>query len=186
MNISLIRKQNVCHLFCNTIKHIITDDIPSYAIERVLIYKNDTIITDDMLNLRLALIPIKLDPRDKTLPREVIFTFEAVYKKETDGYVYSDDIICQNVEGSDIILKGIPISKLIRDQEIKLKAVATISTGYEHSKWSLVCAPSFWKEDSDYVIKIETNGVKTPEEIYNEGIDILKDQLALIMYKDLN
>jgi len=56
----------------NALRRIIISEIPTMAIEKVIMWQNTSVIHDEVLCHRLGLVPIKVDPR--------IFTF----KKETD------------------------------------------------------------------------------------------------------
>jgi DNA-directed RNA polymerase alpha subunit len=185
-----IPKLDFCKMepFCNTLKHIITNDISCYAIDIVTVYKNDSVITCDMLSHRLGLIPIILKP-DTNIP-SIEFGLDITYdaKKSNNGsqIVYSDDIVMKNIllngVSSEIITKGIPISILTPGQTIHIDMLATVSTGYEHAKWSTVCAPSFYKSDTNtYIIKIEPIGSRTAVDIYDEAVGILLSQLDNVL-----
>lgn len=49
--------------FANAFRRILLSDVPSMAVEKVYIYKNTSIIQDEVLAHRLGLIPLKADPR---------------------------------------------------------------------------------------------------------------------------
>lgn len=49
--------------FANVFRRLILSDVPSMAIDKVLIYNNTSIIQDEVLAHRLGLIPLKADPR---------------------------------------------------------------------------------------------------------------------------
>ncbi len=173
---------------CNTLKHIITNDIPCYAIDIVTVYENNSVITDDMLSLRLGLIPIKLDPRVDI--KELEFSIDVEYdKNKSDNgmhIIYSNDITLTNVipglaPVTDIIQQNIPISVLCPGQKLQITATAIVSTGYEHAKWSTVCAPFFDKRDNKYYLKIEPVGSRSSQSIYNESIDILLKQIQNVI-----
>lgn len=47
----------------NALRRILLSDVPSMAIEKVVLYQNTSIIQDEVLAHRLGLIPIKADPK---------------------------------------------------------------------------------------------------------------------------
>lgn len=47
----------------NAFRRLVLSSVPSMAIEKVHIHNNTSIIQDDVLALRLGLIPLKADPR---------------------------------------------------------------------------------------------------------------------------
>lgn len=47
----------------NTFRRLMLSDVPSMAIEKVLIQSNTSIIQDEVLAHRLGLVPLKADPR---------------------------------------------------------------------------------------------------------------------------
>lgn len=54
---------NVHSSLVNTFRRLVLSDVPSMAIEKVLVYNNTSIIQDEVLAHRLGLIPLKADPR---------------------------------------------------------------------------------------------------------------------------
>ncbi|TNJ28931.1 DNA-directed RNA polymerase subunit D [Giardia muris] len=50
-------------IIANTIRRIILDDVPTMAIDTVVMYENTSIIPDEVLSHRLGLVPINVDPR---------------------------------------------------------------------------------------------------------------------------
>lgn len=65
----------------NAFRRILISEVPSMAIEKVMIYNNTTILQDEILAHRLGLIPLKADPR----------LFE--YKSEPDGEPTDQDTL---------------------------------------------------------------------------------------------
>ncbi len=47
----------------NALRRILLSEIPTMAIEKVLLFQNTSVIQDEVLAHRLGLIPIKVDPR---------------------------------------------------------------------------------------------------------------------------
>ena len=50
--------------FANALRRILLAEVPTMAIEKVLMYQNTTLIQDEVFCQRLGMIPIKADPRN--------------------------------------------------------------------------------------------------------------------------
>lgn len=50
--------------FANAFRRLMLSEVPSMAIEKVMIKNNTSIIQDEVLAHRLGLIPLKADPRN--------------------------------------------------------------------------------------------------------------------------
>lgn len=180
----------VNHVLCNTVKQIMANDIPTYAIERVVVYKNDSVITSDILCQRLGLVPIKVDPKDTTNiysleNREIKFVL-SITCTEPIMHIYTNDLVVEDLEGeytNDIITKDIHLSTLTKGQQIEIECYAIVSTGSDHIKWSPVCAPTFVVNGpNSCTLTVESSGSRKPLDIYNESVDKLIDQLNDIAY----
>ena len=133
----------------NAMRRTMMADVPTMAIEDVIIVENTSPMRDEMLAHRLGLIPLKTD-LESYMPKElcdchselgcgkcsVTLTLEAeavdssctVYSKELD----SSDPEVVPVSGE------IPLMKLAQGQRVKLEAYARLGTGHEHAKWQPV------------------------------------------------
>ncbi|XP_077351352.1 DNA-directed RNA polymerases I and III subunit RPAC1 isoform X3 [Festucalex cinctus] len=69
----------------NAFRRILLAEVPTMAIERVLIYNNTSIIQDEVLAQRLGLIPIKADP--------FLFEYRSIDKQSTEEEVSEIDTI---------------------------------------------------------------------------------------------
>jgi len=129
--------------FINSIRRISTVEVPTMAIEEVAFTKNSSVLYDEMLALRLGLIPLSTDLK--------------TYKKKADckcagkgcnscqakltlnakgpGIVYSGELKSKDPKIKPVI-EDIPIVKLAEHQELKLTATAELGTGREHAKWT--------------------------------------------------
>jgi len=114
----------------NAIRRAAMSNVPVLAIEDVAIHKNSSVLFDEYIAARLALLPIKTDlkvykPGDKV---------RLVLKEKGPKTVLSSDIKCTdpNVE---IVAKNVPIVKLKEGQEIFLEMDAVVNIGKEHAKW---------------------------------------------------
>ena len=114
-------------------------EIPILAIDEVEFYKNDSVLYDEVLALRLGLIPLK-NQKNMWLMEEcscggkgcskcsVQLKIQAVGPK----VVYSKDLKGK----ADVVYEEIPIVKLTEGQELELVAKAKLGRGIEHTKYS--------------------------------------------------
>jgi len=74
----------------NTLRRIMIAEVPSMAIERVLIYNNTSLIQDEVLAHRLGLLPIKADPRRFVTRNEhEKVDLECTSEKDANGAKYT-------------------------------------------------------------------------------------------------
>jgi len=130
--------------FANGIRRAMIADVPTLAIEYVNLYDNTSVLYDEQLGLRLALVPLTTD--DGYVPQsdcicgavdgtgcpgcEVSLRLDA----EGPGMVYSGDFISADpkVRPAD---EKIPIIELKEGQRIMLEAVAHVGYGRDHVRW---------------------------------------------------
>ena len=158
MNIEVIKKDenSICfkvegidHSFANTLRRIIISEVPTMAIDEVVIIENSSVLHDEILALRLGLIPLKTDLDSYNLPEECscksefgcnlcrsILTLD-VEAKDGTKTVYSGDLIPEDPNIAPVSDK-IPIVKLASGQRIRLEAYARLGRGKVHAKWQPV------------------------------------------------
>ena len=56
-------------VFANTIRRLIIEEVPTLAVEEVEVKDNSSALHDEMLALRLGLVPIKTDLKSYKLPK---------------------------------------------------------------------------------------------------------------------
>jgi DNA-directed RNA polymerase subunit D len=125
----------------NTLRRVIIEEVPTFAIEEVYFRYNNSALYDEQLALRLGLIPLTTDLnynfRNECSCGGVGCSFCEVkfkLKKEGEGWVYSRDL-----ESSDPnvvpVFDNIPIVWLEKWQKVDLEATAILGRGKEHAKW---------------------------------------------------
>jgi len=144
---------DVSPTFANAIRRTIIAEVPTMAIDDVVIYENTSIMYDEILANRLGLIPLTTD-LDSYVPPEgceckselgcsrcrVTLTLEAEGIEETVP-VYSSSLKSEDPKVKPTSEK-ILIVKLAPKQRLKLEAYARLGRGVEHAKWQpvTVCA----------------------------------------------
>lgn len=133
----------------NTLRRIMMTEVPSMAIEDVVIIENSSPIYDEVLAHRLGLVPLKTDLKNYVLHEEcscqselgcancrVVFTLD-IESRESIRTVYSGDLISED-PAIDLVSKKIPLTKLAPGQKVRLEAYARLGLGKEHAKWQPV------------------------------------------------
>ena len=150
--------------FMNTLRRTIIADVPSMAIDEVVIIENSSILQDEIIAHRLGLIALKTDLDGYNLPEEcpcksefgcnlcrVTFTLDAEAKEGTRT-VYSGELISENPNIVPVS-NAIPIVKLAKEQKLRLEAYARLGKGKNHAKWQPVSMCAY-----KYFPKIEISG----------------------------
>jgi len=128
--------------FVSALRRIILSEIPTMAIEFVTFKKNDSVLNDEIIAHRLALVPLTFDKKAYNLPEECECKgkgcsrcqVKLVLKKKGPCMVYSSDL---KSEAKDVkpVYEKIPIVELFENQELELEAIAQLGLGKVHAKW---------------------------------------------------
>ena len=127
--------------FVNALRRICMVEVPTMAVEKVEIFRNDSRIFDEVLAHRLGLIPLKSD-LESIIPREECdcddhcprCSVSLLLKEKGPKVVYSGDLTSQDSKIVPV-LDAMPLLKLRDDEEVELEAIAQLGTGLEHAKW---------------------------------------------------
>ena len=163
MHVTLLEKTDLTTRFivegidaplANTLRRIILSEVPTMAIDDVIIYENSSVLHDEILALRLGLIPLKTDLDSYNLPEKceckselgcnrcrVILTLDVKADKGVRT-VYSGDLVSEDPNVVPVSDK-IPIIKLVAGQRIRLEAYAKLGRGKDHAKWQPVSACTY-------------------------------------------
>jgi DNA-directed RNA polymerase subunit D len=141
----------------NALRRIALAEVPSMAIDEVVMIENSSILQDEIIAHRLGLTPLKTDLDGYNLPEDcscqsefgcslcrVTLTLDAESKEGTRT-VYSGELVSEN-PGIVPVSDRIPIIKLAKGQKLKLEAYARLGKGKNHAKWQPVsmCAYKYF------------------------------------------
>ncbi len=134
----------------SAIRRTVMEEVPTMAIDSVLILENNSVLHDEVLAHRLGLIPLTSEKAlEKYSPPEICAectSCEDCYTRlylevsnETDDprTVYSGDFRSEDPDVKPVY-PNIPLVVLAKGQRITLEAEARLGRGKEHIKWSPV------------------------------------------------
>ncbi len=129
-------------VFANTIRRLVLEEVPTLAIEDLEIKDNNSALFDEMLGLRLALVPIKTDLKSYELKAkckcngegcarcELKLTLKATKK----GLVYAEEIESTDPKCVPVYPK-MPLVKLLSKQKVDMQLTAILGQGKDHAKF---------------------------------------------------
>lgn len=171
-------------LIVNSIRRIIIDEVPTFAIEDVEVVINGSPLYDETIAQRLGLIPIKTDLTSYNMKKDckcggigcAMCEVKMSISQNEAGYVLSGAIKSDDPQIVPTDLE-IPITKIFGNAKFELNLKAILGNGLEHAKWSP--AHSYLKESKDGIeLIVEPHGQLTSKETYNKAIDILIEKIT--------
>ena len=135
--------EGITEAVANTIRRYAINEVPTLAIEEVSIQRNSSALYDEILAHRLGLVPIKTDLKSYKTKEEcpckgkgcAQCTLFLSMKVKGPATVYSSQLESKDPKAVPVI-ENIPITKLLKNQEVKLEATAILGKGKTHMKFS--------------------------------------------------
>lgn len=129
--------------YANTIRRILMSEVPTMAIEDVEFRQNNSVLYDEMIALRLGLIPFTTDIKAYNLPAKCSCSgagcarcqLKLTLKVSGPKTVYSGDIKSKDPKVKPVH-DNIIIIKLLEGQALEFEATAVLGLGKDHTKWS--------------------------------------------------
>lgn len=174
--------------FVNSMRRSMIADVESMSIDEVNFYNNTSVLFDEMLALRLGLIPLTgggnyVPAQTCSCNGEGCFQCQVSLTLNVKGpvTVYSSDLTSSDPEV--VPADGdIPIIKLFKDQELMLEAIARKGNAKDHAKFQSAIAASY-KHLPKFSVK-DCNGCREcvgacPKQIinYEDGVVRITNEL---------
>lgn len=185
-----LQLEGVDRSYANAVRRFCISEVPSMAIDDIVILENSSVLYDEILAHRLGMIPLKSDLERYVLPEScdcgnplgcqkcrVLLVLDAT-AKERPRTVVSGDLVSEDREVGPVN-PNIPIVKLAVGQSVKLEAYARLGRGKEHAKWQPATASVLTegKGEGVFVLKVETSGTMPAKEIVTRSIEKLEAKL---------
>ena len=203
-----LKGNDINHVYVNTLRRILLEEIPSYGInpDLINISKNSSVYNNDYLRNRLENFPLidlnfKLDLEEYNKLRTYtrgIENFNNDYEDNSINMyldVKNNEDKILNITTSDIkyyindksekniYKKDLLICKLKKNEELNLSIKVDKGVGLNHSRYSV--AHVYYEQfgDNNFLLTIEPRGQLSMKEIILRGLEILKYKLDLINEK---
>jgi DNA-directed RNA polymerase subunit D len=129
--------------YINTLRRCIISEVPTMAIEDVEFRQNDSFMYDEMIALRLGLIPLKTDLKSYELPNECSCKgagcakcqLKLILKEEGPKMIFASDLKSSDPKVVPVFPE-ILIVKLLDHQKLEFEATAILGKGKVHMKWA--------------------------------------------------
>ena len=186
----VIKFNNVPRQYINAIRRTSISEVPTLAIDDVVILENSSVMHDEAIAHRLGLIPLQTNLDRFVMPHEcdckstlgcskcrvlLVLDSEANEKTKvvTSGELMSEDELIKPVS------KDIPIITLAPGQKLKFEAYARLGIGRDHAKWQPTSAAIVkdGKDENESILIIETNRALTAEETLMAAIDKINSKI---------
>jgi len=188
-----IKFKGVPRQYVNALRRIALSEVPTMAIDDVVMLENSSVLHDEAVAHRLGLIPLRTELDRFVMPNEcdckttlgcpkcrVLLRLDAETKDKSrsvlSGELNSEDDYVKPVSND------IPIIALAPGQKLKLEAYARLGTGKMHAKWQPVSVAVLKKVDSDreeYILQLESVGSLEPSEVIFHSLTILDKKIKI-------
>ncbi|MCD6092977.1 MAG: DNA-directed RNA polymerase subunit D [Candidatus Aenigmarchaeota archaeon] len=182
--------------FANALRRVMTNEVPTMAIEYVEFQKNSSAMFDEIIAHRLGMIPLTYS-NAYSLPSEckckgkgcshcqAKLSFDSSKIKKPKNTDTSYTVVSGDLNPSDPDIKplnpDIPIVELFNDQELKFDAVARLGVGMSHAKWQAANVGFESSNDTRFIFNVESvSGLKTIE-ILEKALNILEEKVKIFL-----
>jgi DNA-directed RNA polymerase subunit D len=186
----VVKFNNVPRQYVNSLRRLAISEVPTLAIDDVVILENSSVMHDEAVAHRLGLIPLRTDPGRFVMPYEcdckstlgcskcrVLLVLDSEANEKTlvvtSGELVSEDELVKPVS------RDIPIIVLAPNQKLKFEAYARLGIGKDHAKWQPTSAALVkdGKDEDEIILVIESNGALTAEEILTVSAERLASKV---------
>lgn len=186
----MIKFNNVPRQYVNAIRRISISEVPTLAIDDVVILENSSVMHDEAIAHRLGLVPLLTNLSRFVMPHEcdckstlgcskcrVLLVLDSEANEKTK-VVTSGELVSED-EHIKPVSKDIPIITLAPGQKLKFEAYARLGIGRDHAKWQPTSAAIVkdGKDGNESILVIETNKALTAEETLMAAIDKINSKI---------
>jgi len=154
--------------YANAIRRFGLGQVPTYAIDKVIVYENGSAFFDDFIANRIGLIPI-ISPEKEV--NEVMFSLNA-----EGPMVVSSSMLESSNPNVNVANGKIPLIELDPKQVIRLEGIAVRGYGRKHAKFQPGLVVYEYEEEGEYNFKVESFGQMSNSEMVKRTMKMLVEK----------
>jgi DNA-directed RNA polymerase subunit D len=185
-----VKFKNVPREYVNALRRLAISEVPTLAIDDVVMIDNSSVIHDEAVAHRLGMIPLRTDLKRFVMPHNcdckstlgcskcrvlLVLDSEATERTRivTSGELKSED------EEVKPVSNEIPILTLAPGQKVKFEAYARLGNGKSHAKWQPTSSAVVkdGENENESILIIETNLALRPDEVILAAVDMLNAKI---------
>jgi DNA-directed RNA polymerase subunit D len=185
-----VKFKNVPREYVNALRRLAISEVPTLAIDDVVMIDNSSVVHDEAVSHRLGMIPLRTDLKRFVMPHNcdckstlgcskcrvlLVLDSEATERTRivTSGELKSED------EEVKPVSNEIPILTLAPGQKVKFEAYARLGNGKSHAKWQPTSTAVVRDGDNENesVLIIETNLALRPDEVILAAAEMLNAKI---------
>ncbi len=177
--------------YANALRRICLSGVPTFAVDDVVMIENSSVLADEGVSHRLAMLPLRTDLSRFVEPSACDCHSElgcsrcrVLLMLDSGNSDTTRTITSQDLSSEDETVKpvnpNIPIVALAPGQKIKLEAYARLGRGSEHAKWNsaTVSVLTQGSNADEHILTVETVGNLTPSEVVKNAVSELEKRLG--------
>ena len=185
-----VKFKNIPREYVNALRRLAISEVPTLAIDDVVMIDNSSVVHDEAVAHRLGMIPLHTDLKRFVMPHDcdcrstlgcskcrvlLVLDAETIERTRivTSGELKSED------EEVKPVSNEIPILTLAPGQKIKFEAYARLGNGKSHAKWQPTSAAIVkdGENENESILIIETNLALKPDEVILTASDMLNAKI---------
>ena len=187
----IVKLKGIPIQYANALRRICLSGVPTFAIDDVVMIENSSVLADEGVTHRLAMMPLRTDLSRFVEPSACDCHSElgcsrcrVLLMLDSGNSDTTRTITSQDLSSEDEVVKpvnpNIPIVALAPGQKIKLEAYARLGRGSEHAKWnsSTISVLTEGSNADEHILTVETVGNLTAGEVVRSAVEELEKRLG--------
>ncbi len=170
----------------NTLRRFTINEVPTMAVEEILMIENSSSMPNEVLAHRISLIPFISDIDRYRAPEEcdcgsrlgcercVVRYLLRAEARDRPITVYSGDMIPEEETTVKPVSPRIPIVKLAPGQRVEMELYVRVGRGRKNAKWQAAISSLYDSEKNGRILMVETIGFLPPKRILIEAAKALE------------
>ncbi|MGB9003591.1 MAG: DNA-directed RNA polymerase subunit D [Nitrosotalea sp.] len=187
----IVKLKGIPIQYANALRRICLSGVPTFAIDDVVMIENSSVLADEGVSHRLAMLPLKTDLSRFVEPSACDCHSElgcsrcrVLLMLDSGNSDTTRTVTSQDLSSEDEVVKpvnpNIPIVALAPGQKLKIEAYARLGRGSEHAKWNsaTVSVLTEGSNADEHILMVETVGNLTPGEVVKAAVEELEKRLG--------